>query len=598
MIGNGGYTGKILDIDLSTGSIKELSLSEEDAKKFLGGRGLGAWHLWKRVKRGEDAFSPNNVICLMTGPLTGLPLGRSVLVSKNPLTGGIANSTAGGNFHQELKFAGYDGILITGKAEKPVYISINDDEVDIRDASNLWGLDTHETIDKLRKMHGDPFLRAICIGPAGEKKVRYASVVTDYWCVYGRSGIGAVFGSKNLKAIAVRGRKGFPIKDKSKLKEAVDLWMDFLKKQAAGPRSIRARFQEPYLVSLFGKIGQQGIRNNQDAHAPESWRLCSFQHDLKHWVRHWSCFGCPIHDKKIGIVRHGRYAGTVVVGPPYEPTSALGPLCGLFDAEAVMYLADLADKYGFDAVSLGRTIAFAMELYQRGIITRDDLDGIELNWGDPEAMEKLIEKIVRREGIGDILAEGVKRASEKIGGEAWKYALHIKGQEVIGRDLRKDLNAAVGEATANRGACHLPGFSRQEQFSGALVDSLSLCGYHAVFRGYYLHLDIYSELLRLIVGWNMSPEELMRIGERVWNLERCFNVREGFTRADDMLPVRLFEEPILSGPNKGVKVNREEFEKRLDEYYEERGWDKRTGIPKPEKLKELGLEDVAKELFG
>lgn len=592
----GGYYEKILDIDLSTKSIKEINLEEEVLRKFLGGRGLGAWYLWKRVKRGEDALGPGNVICLMTGPLTGLPLGRTALVSKNPLTNGIAHSTAGGNFHQELKFAGYDGLLITGKAEKPVYVLINDDEVEIKDASALWGLSTHETIEKLKKIHNDPLLRSICIGPAGEHMIRYACVVTEYWCVYGRSGLGAVFGSKNLKAIAVRGRKGFPIKDKSKLKEALNIWMSFLQKQAATVRSIRARFEEPYLVTLFGKIGQQGVKNNQEAYSPEAWRLGSFQHDLRHWVRHWSCFGCPIHDKQIGVVRYGPYAGTMVVGPGYEPTSALGPLCDLFDAEALMYFVDLADEYGFDAVGLGRVIAFAMELYQRGILTRDDLDGIDLRWGDPKGMKEIIEKIVKREGIGDILAEGVKRASEKIGKNASRYAIHIKGQEIIGRDLRSDLEAALGEATANRGADHLQGTTREEQFSAALVDSLCLCFYHAVFRRCYEHVNLYSKILNLITGWRTSPDELMKVGERVWNLERCFNVREGLTRADDTLPYRLFYEEVPSGPTKGSKIDREEFERWLDRYYEERGWDKQTGIPTSEKLRELGLEEVDEEI--
>jgi aldehyde:ferredoxin oxidoreductase len=592
----GGYTGKILDVDLSSGAIKKVDLKPEIARKFIGGRGLGAWYLWSRTKEREDPLGPENVICLMAGPLTGLPMGRTTLVSKNPLTGGIAHTTAGGDFHPELKFAGYDGVIITGRAEELVYISIIDEEVEIRDASPIQGLDTHNTFEKIKKLHDDPFIKSICIGPAGEKQVRYACVSTEYWCTYGRSGLGAVFGSKKLKAIAVRGTRGFPIIDKAKLMEAYNLWMDFLKKQAAGERSIRSRFQEPYLATIFGNIGQQGVRNNQEAYAPKAWQLGSFNHDLKHWVRHWSCFGCPIHDRQIGIVRYGPYAGTMAKGPSYEPTSGLGALCGIFEPEAVMYLVELADKLGFDCVGLGRVVAFAMELYEKNILKEEDFDGIKLEWGDPKAGEELIKKICNREGIGDLLAEGVKRASERIGGDAPKYALHIKGQEAIGRDWRAVLETAIGEATANRGADHLQGTTPEEQFSAALVDSLCLCFYHSVFHGYYQHLGLYSKILNLVTGWSTSPEELMTIGERIWNLEKCFNVREGMTRKDDMVPDRVFDDPVPSGPTKGATLDRGTFAERLDKYYEKRGWDKNTGIPTREKLIELGLDEIEKEI--
>ncbi len=591
----GGYSGQILKVDLSKNSVEKMPLDFEVARRFIGGRGLGEWYLWKVMEPGVDALSPESVFIVMAGPLTGLPQGRSTIVSKNPLTGGIAHTSAGGSFHPELKFAGYDGIIISGKAERPKYLYINDDNVEIRDAGHIWGMDTSETEERIREDLGDPFVRVICIGPAGENLVRFACVTTEYFCSYGRTGMGAVMGSKNLKAIAVRGTKGFPIEDLDALRKAHRKWDEFLRNAAKTNRSVRARFEEPYINDMFSEFGVYSVKNNQETWSPDAWKMGSYNLERHFWVRHWACFGCPIHDRQIGIVRSGAYAGTIEKGPGYEPSGMLGAVCGLFDPAAEMRMVELADGLGMDVVGLGRTVAFAMECYQRGILTKDDFGGIDLKWGDPEAMEKLIKKITYRDRIGDVFAEGVKRASERIKGSA-KYALHVKGQEIIAQDWRASLHTAIGQATVNRGADHLQGTTKEEQFSAALVDSLDLCFYHSNFYGYYEHFPLYSKLLNYITGWDVTLEELMTIGERIWNLERCFNVREGFSRKDDAIPDRFFEEPVPSGPAKGSTLNREDFEKEISKYYRERGWEEETGIPSSKKLKELGLKDIDAEL--
>jgi len=592
----GGYAGNILRIDLSEKSVEKEAMDPSLARKFIGGRGLGVYYLWKMLKKHVDPLSPQNVLILMTGPLTGLPQGRSTIVSKNPLTGGIAHTSAGGNFHPELKFAGYDGIVVTGRSDKPVYLNIKDDEAEIRDAQHLWGLGTSETDEKIRRDLGDNFSRVICIGPAGENLVRYACVTTEYFCAYGRAGTGAVMGSKKLKAIAVRGTKGFPIENNEALREAYREWDEFLRHAAKTNRSIRSRFEEPYINDMFSEFGVYAVRNNQETWSPDAWKMGSYNLERHFWVRHWGCFGCPIHDRQIALVRSGPFAGAMEKGPGYEPSATLGALCGLFDPAAEIYLMELTDGLGMDCVGLGRTVAFAMECYQRGALTKNDLNGIDLQWGNPEAMEKIIKKIACRDGIGNILAEGVKRASEKIGKGSAKYALHIKGQEIIAQDWRASLHTAIGEATTNRGADHLQGTTKEQQFSAAVVDSLDLCFYHANFYGYYQHFPLYARLLNHITGWNITSEELMTIGERIWNLERCFNLREGFGRKDDSIPDRLFDEPVPSGPAEGLTLNREDFENELSTYYRERGWQEETGIPTSKKLRELGLDDVDNEL--
>lgn len=586
----GGYWGKFLDIDLTTRSIKKVEFDDEFARKYLGGVGFGNKILYDRVPAGTDPLSPENVMMWMQGPLNGTSFHgqKMYVIFKSPLTGNLGFCKHGGGIAWELKFAGWDGVIVTGKAKSPVYIYIKDDNAEIRDASRIWGKDTMATGVGIREEVGDEFTKVSCCGPAGENMVRFAAVFGELGKAGARTGAGAVMGSKNLKALAVRGTKTVPLANREKYNELT-------------ARLRKAVRPVPFpRMKRWGTCTYNSPANNAKNFLlscwPEVQRACSAEAQEKmFWVRDFSCPGCPSVCFRRGVIRQGPFTGRVGESSEYD-TSLLGLSCGVTDLFGFLNNVGLCDKLGLDGTSTGSVIAWAMECYEKGILTKEDLDGLELTWGNTLAMDKLIKKIAFREGIGDLLAEGTKRASQKIGKGSENYAMQIKGLEIAGWDPRgwspsqsqrpgMMVGTAIGYATASRGGDHITD-------QNCTQDATGVCNFGvSQMAGVNVPEEMIS-LIRLATGWeDYTLEEYESTNERLWTLRRLFNVREGMGRKDDVLPERHYTLPISAGERKGRVVSREEFEKELDKFYEARGWD-RAGIPTKERLKSLGLEDM------
>lgn len=609
---------KILRVDLSKMKVLTEPVKKELVKNFIGGRGLGAKILYDEVKPKTDPFDPANRLIFAVGPLTGttaISTNRLAVVTKSPLTGIYLVSLVGGFIAAELRFAGYMAVIVSGRAEKPVYLWINNDKVEIKKADHLWGMPTNETQIFLREELGDK-VQIACIGPAGEKMVKYACIVHGKRTA-GRGGAGAVMVSKNLKAVAVRGTKRkVRIADEEKFREAAKELLEdsrVMKDWAicGTPTSVG-----PVNTSM----GIFPTRNYQESMFEGVENILGETMKKKIVVKDVTCFRCPITCTKISIIRDGPYAGTVARGPEYETLWSLGANCGNSNLESIATASMLCDNLGMDTISVGSVISFAMECYEKGIISKEDMGGVEPRFGNYEAIIEMIRKIAFREGFGAILAEGVRRAAEKIGKNSEKYAMHVKGLELPGYDPRGLKAMGINYATASRGGCHCRGYPTQELFGipekvnrfeiagkgriaawnqdvTAIIDSSTICLFTAqfVFLQKLDKLDIIARLLAATTGIEEFEDvaEILRIGERINNLERAFNVREGMTRRDDSLPERLLKEPIPKGPSQGHVF---ELEPILEEYYEVRGWDKSSGIPLKSKLEELGLKEVADEL--
>lgn len=603
-----GYAGKILRVNLSSGKISILPVSEDFALNFIGGKGFGAKMLYDELKSKINPLGPENKLIFSTGPLTGTLAPSSSkfeVVTKSPLTNTFLNSDCGGFFGPELKHAGYDALVIEGAAEKPSYLMIRDEEVEIRDASHLWGETTNETFEVLRKELGERDFKAVCIGPAGERLVKFSCILATPVRTAGRGGSGAVMGSKRLKAVAVRGTRDIDIHDIDGFLKAVEEAYEICK---GGALKIVAPLGTAAAMPIANDKGAIPVKNFQRSNLPNISMKLGPETMKKHVLRCMACAGCPVRCGKITLIRRGKYAGTIVEGPDYETLYALGALCGIDEFETVAKANALCDEFGIDTISTGGVTAFAMECYEKGIITEESA-GFRLDWGSPEALLNLIEKISFREGIGDLLAEGVKRAAEKLGEEAQKYAMHVKGLELPGYDPRALQGTGLGYATGDRGGCHMrtqihppelifgiidpstikgkPEMVKRFQDLMAVIDSLGMCAIPGLglWRSPTRELELYSILLQTLTGMGFTEEVLWKAGERVWNLTRMFNLREGFARAHDTLPERLMKEPIPTGPFKGSISKLNEM---LDEYYRARGWDE-NGIPTISKLKELGL---------
>lgn len=450
------YAGRILRVNLTHKRIIEEKLDENVARRFLGGRGLGVKILFDELKPGIDPFSPENKLVIATGVGTGIPFpgnARFVIMAKSPLTGIWGEANAGGYFGPELKFAGYDAIIVEGKAEDPVYLWIHKDGVDIRDASHLWGKITGETQRIIREEVKDAKTRVLCIGPGGENLVRYACVISDLVHAAGRSGMGAVMGSKKLKAIAVRGTKKLELADEKRVRELAR-------------KAIKEVWEGAYgdLLYKYGSAGDLDDLNATGRLPTKNFRKCTFEGAEKITgetiaktilVNRITCYACPVAHKRAVEAREPYVVDPAYGGPEYETAAALGSLCMNDNLVAISKANELCNKYGIDTISTGVVIAFAMECYEKGIVTKDICNGLDLTWGNYKAMIRLIEKIAKREGIGDILAEGVARASKKIGGGSEEFALHIKGQEVPMHEPRGKKGVGLSYAVSNRGACHL-----------------------------------------------------------------------------------------------------------------------------------------------
>jgi len=608
-----GYAGRILRIDLLSGAHRTEPLKEDIAKNYVGGIGLGMRLLIDNSKPGTDPFSPENPLILTTGPLSGTmaPTGGNghAFVSKSPATGGVGEAKSHGFFGAELKRAGYDAVIFEGRADKPVYVWIDDDSIQIIDAKHLWGKPAAETEDAIREELGDYYIRIAAIGPAGEKLSRIACILNEHTRAAGRTGMGAVMGSKNLKAIALRGTKDVNVAKPEEFLEFVKLIHERMK----GPATAKYRtLGTPQNVLVHNKLGALPTRNFTNATFEGAERVSGEYLNERFVAKIIGCSSCGMRCEHIAAVREGPYKGTVT-RVEYEPLWAFGPHCGVDELDAVIEALALCNYYGLDSLSAGNIVGFAMDLYEHEILTKEDTGGIDLHFGNAEAMLEIVKKIGMREGLGDILAEGVRGASEKIGKGAEKYANHIKGLEMTGYDIRGLKTAAVGYAVSFRGADHnrhgaygldLGGKVNRFKFEKgrsklvteiedlyALIDSLIVCKFS---RGVYQ--ENFADLAKyytLATGIEVTAEEMRTTGERINTLGRLFNIREGFTRKDDHLPAKVMSTPIPDETvSKGSYITQEELDLMLDDYYACRGWTKK-GLPTLEKLKQLDLGGFA-----
>lgn len=621
-----GYNGKILKVNLST---KEVGVDEPDEyfyRTYMGGATLGAYYLLKEMKPKIDAFDPEALIIFAPSVLTGTPapgFSRHSVVCKSPLTGAIADTEAGGFWGPELKFAGYDAIVVKGKANEPVYLWINNGKVEIRTASHIWGKTTGETQTTIRKELGDDKIRVLTIGPSGERLVRFACILNECKHANGRLGTGAVMGSKNLKAIAVRGREGIRIKDR----ETVLKWAKWFSSNFMD-NPVNAGLHDlgtGEILTGMNKDGQLPTRNFQTGFFEGAEGISAETMHSTIFQKGEGCYACPVRCKRVVKVESPYQVDPLYGGPEYETLAALGSNCGVSDIVAVAKGNELCNKYGLDTISTGATIAFAMECFENGIINKGDTEGVELCFGNANAMVETVELIAKREGIGDILAEGSKRAAQKLGRGAEKFAVQVKGLELGMHDGRVKGMVGLGYAVSPIGAdhvvvehdtdfdfnapevfveqmkalgllerCKTSGMDYQKirmfcylQYHFSFLDSLCLCVFaFAPVRAYKMaHL---VDIANAATGWELSLWELMKLGERRINMFRVFNGREGFTPEDDWLPERLFE-PIKDGPRQGAIYSREELKEMRELYYGLMNWNPKMGVPTKAKLIELDL---------
>ena len=609
------YAGRILRVDLTTGKVSTEPLSEKMAKDYIGGIGLGIRLLMDNSKAGTDPFSPDNPLIFAAGPLSGT-MGPTAgngyaVVSKSPATGGVGEAKAHGFFGPDLKRAGYDAVIITGKADKLSYLWIDDDNVKIMNAEHLAGKSPYETDMAIREELGDYYIRVSAIGEAGEKLCRIACIINDEFRAIGRTGMGAVMGSKNLKAVAVRGTKDVNVADMEGFKEFVKMIHERMK----GPATKKYKtLGTPENVLVLNSLSALATRNFSNAQFEGAEKVSGEYLNERYVKKIVGCATCGMRCDHIAVVPEGPYAGATS-RLEFECLWSMGPLCGVDRLDAIIEAMRVVNEYGMDGISIGVVVAFAMDCYEHGVITKEQTDGIDLCFGNAEALIAIIHKIGKREGwLGNVLAEGVAKAAEIIGGDAPKYACHIKGLELPGYDLRTLKTAALGFSVSFRGACHLRNGAYSPDVKGKVnrfkiepgrgkmivpdghvynvIDSLIVCKFS---RGtYYDGNKDLAKYYTLATGIPMTPEELDKTGERIENLARLFNIREGKgTREYDTLPWKIMNTPVPEdGPAKGAVVSEEEFQLGLDDYYVARGWTS-DGVPTVEKLEELGLGEYA-----
>jgi aldehyde:ferredoxin oxidoreductase len=617
----GGYIGRILRIDLTRKKSVTQPLPPELAYNYIGGYGIGGRILYDEVPPWVSAFDAENLLIFSTGPVNGTPTpvaGRHTVVAKSPLTGFFGDANAGGFWGAELKAAGYDLLVISGRAEKPTYIFVKDGEVSFGDATPYWGLDARESERRLKKDLGDAKIQVSNIGQGGENLVRFAGILTDEANrIAARCGLGAVMGSKRLKAVAVRGLGRVSVADEEEFRKLSQEVIKFVRQD----KNLQM-FSRGGTPLYFGPLWQLGDTPGFNWTArqlnPEGLSWPGGYETILSGTR--SCYLCPIGCRRISTVKEGTYAFEPnVEGPEYETVSMLGSNCGVTDAKAVAKANDLCNLFGLDTISTGATIAFAMECFEHGLITKEDTGGLELTFGNAEAMLTMIERIAFRKGFGDILAEGSRRAARIIGGEAEDYAIHVKGVEIAAHDPRVFQGGGPHYACAITGGRHTEGLTVDWELLGRPRDGLGLpkpdkspkgkgfaakiiedwtafiasagwCWF-ADLNAAYQKEENFVKAFNAVTGLNFTIKDALLAGERIINIRKAFNVKHGATRADDKLPKRLLEE-------KGRAGTVVDLSKTLEEYYEARGWDKNTSKPTKEKLIQLGLQDIAKDLWG
>jgi len=631
-----GYSGKILRVDLSNRKIEVDEHDEIFYRTYGGSSNIGAYYMLKEMAPGVEPFSPENLFFIGGSVINGSPVPgfcRTGIVSKSPLTNAIADTQAGGYFGPELASAGFDAIVVKGKADKPVYLWVNNGEAEIKDASHIWGKSTGEAQEAIRNELGDDRIIVSGIGQAGENLVRYACVLNNLKHANGRLGMGAVMGSKNLKAIAVKGSQKMDLHDRQKVMDLTRSFSRNFMEDSPDNRGLHDHGTAQYVMGQNAD-GQLPTRNWQTGQLEGAENISGETMTATVLVKNEGCYGCPVKCKRVVQAKEPYEVDPAYGGPEYETIGTLGSYCEIDDLVAICKGNELCNKHGLDTISTGQLIAFAMECYEKGIIDDNDTGGIELNFGNADAMVQMVEKIAFREGLGDILAEGVKRAAEKIGKGSEKFACHVKGEEFPAHDPRAKGHLALGYALSPIGADHIvaehdSAFTPETYKSTSFFDErvrplgileplpLETIDHKKVRRFFYFQsvfsmMDVLTlcyfvlapvrfftfpqlvELVNGITGWETSLWELMKIGERRVALFRAFNLREGFTKEDDWLPERMFE-GLMSGPREGQKMDADQLREAIDLYYEMAGWNS-EGVPTKGKLAELDLYWVAEEL--
>jgi len=601
-----GVHGKILEVNLSSGRIEETPLDTSQVADYIGGRGLGARLFSDRIDPGCDALSPDNVIVVAAAPLIGTnapTAGRGHMVFKSALSGGIGSSNCGGTWAPAFKSSGYDALVIRGKAASPVFIDIRPGKTEILPAGHVWGKDVHQTTEALQDREAGRRRRVLCIGPAGENRVRFAAVMNDRNRAYGRGGAGAVWGSKNLKAIRVAGQEKIRVKDKERYQSGLDQSF-YLLKQAPATKRLLRDLGTAGLVELINLINMLPHRNFGDnRHRDEDVEKVSGETLAKKLLqRAAGCYLCPM-----GCQRHTQVGDRKGEGPEYETMVMIGPDCDIYDLEAITRVNYLCNELGMDTISFGGTLACAMELFERGLLRSQDTEGIELRFGRSDLLDELARRVAFRQGIGDRLAEGSYRLADSCGHP--EFSMTIKKQEIPAYDPRASFTQALGYMTSPTGACHLKGgyavslaffggtkeiprFSllqspigiRNMHNLGIIQDSLGVCR----FTGYAFSYDPWARMMSGLTGLDFSTARLEEIANRIAAVERLFNFAAGLTEADDVLPVRFSREPILVAGEERL-VPADAGARMRSDYYRARGWDER-GIPTPALLASLGVK--------
>jgi aldehyde:ferredoxin oxidoreductase len=603
-----GYGGRVLLVDLSSGASRVEPLGEGTARALLGGNGLAARLLYDHVPAGVDAFDAANAVVFAVGPITDTTVpgnSRALVASKSPLTGLFFDSTFGGRFPATLKRTGFDAVCITGRAAAPCYVLVTEDGAAIKSAAGLWGQSTRDAVGAIVAAEGAD-ADAIAIGPAGEHRVRFAAMA-HYWKnregVSGRGGIGAVLGSKNVKAVVVRGARKTTVTDAAALKGLLDETREPL---TTGTKAL-STYGTPFLVGPINALGALGSYNLRTEVFAESRVIGGEDMKAHYHARDTTCLKCPVACGKQYAIGEGEFAGRRAKMPEYETIYALGPMLGIANPEALTLANDLCDLLGMDTISMGVTLAFVAEALERGFMDKHEV-GVDFGWGHWRGMLRLVEMTARREGFGNRLAEGAWRLAASVRPDATNLVYAVKRLELPAHSARALKGLSIGYATATRGGSHhdtrptpqyaptfdrrgtkdKPEFAMRSQHFTAVGDSLVMCRFTSE-RGFGLFVgEPYARMVRAVTGWDVTAEELERIGERVINLERLFNVREGVRRADDTLPWRVMHEPIPEGPSAGMYCPPDELTTMLDAYYGLRGWDA-DGVPTPARLTALGL---------
>lgn len=613
----GNNYGKALRIDLSTRKIVNEEIGEDVIYKFIGGKGFAARVLYDELKPGTGPLDPDNILVVAAGPVTGTnapSFSKAVFATKSPLTGIFADTYVGGNLGPKIRSAGYDLIIVKGRVKKPVYLYINDGKASIEDANDLWGKDVLEVEKALKNKYGEE-AQIASIGPAGENLVSYACVCHQIYRQAGRGGIGAVMGSKNLKAIVVKGSGKVEAVDKSKFNKVVKEANENIRRNKIIQEGL-AKFGTLTMVPMAQAMGIAIVRNYSNGVMEEkvAEQLSGPEIEEKYKPKKLACFRCPVACEKLVRIKTVKW-GEIETETEFETLMLLGPNIGITDYETIAYLGLLCDKMGMDTIQTGNALSFAMECYEKGLITHEDTGGLELNFGNEQAVIKMVENIAYRKGFGDILAQGVRQLARKIGHGSDKFAMHVKGLAFPAAwDIRGAQGHGLSFAVSDRGACHTSSDVDFIEFSGApgIADRFSLEGKPKIIKDTedlasvretliscifnFLPAEIHLRLLNGALGKDISMDEFLRVGERIEQMIRAFNVREGkISRKDDTLPDRVYTEPIPEGPSAGHKISRGKFEEALNIYYKLRGWNK-DGIPSKKKLEELGLEKAAEEV--